>query len=183
MRILLVDRNPAVVAAWRSLGQEGECADIFTVKGDALVSPANSFGFMDGGIDAAYTAYFGAWLQRFLQDVIRLQFQGELLVGQATAIHVDHIAYQWMISAPTMRVPMPILDPNAVYLACRAAVREALRIGVETLVFPGMGTYSGRLDPNIAVRHMLAGINDGLNPPPFPTSFQEAYSRHIYPEI
>jgi O-acetyl-ADP-ribose deacetylase (regulator of RNase III) len=32
---------------------------ILDVACDAVVSPANSFGFMDGGIDAVYLSLFG----------------------------------------------------------------------------------------------------------------------------
>jgi O-acetyl-ADP-ribose deacetylase (regulator of RNase III) len=38
---------------------------------DAVVSPANSFGFMDGGIDALYARHFGPDLQPRLQHLIR----------------------------------------------------------------------------------------------------------------
>lgn len=33
---------------------------ILDVECDAVVSPANSFGFMDGGIDAVYMFHFGS---------------------------------------------------------------------------------------------------------------------------
>jgi O-acetyl-ADP-ribose deacetylase (regulator of RNase III) len=36
---------------------------ILDVQFDAVVSPANSFGFMDGGIDAVYLNHFGNDIQ------------------------------------------------------------------------------------------------------------------------
>jgi O-acetyl-ADP-ribose deacetylase (regulator of RNase III) len=33
--------------------------DIFEHMADVTVSPANSFGYMDGGIDLVYSNYFG----------------------------------------------------------------------------------------------------------------------------
>ncbi len=63
------------------------CGDIFStkpgrigpgdpidVKADAIVSPANSFGFMDGGIDAVYTYQFGEGLQQRLQALLERDF-------------------------------------------------------------------------------------------------------------
>ena len=55
MKFLLRDNNPALTDAWREqLAQapdvEVSCGDVFDVTADAIVSPANSFGFMDGGI-------------------------------------------------------------------------------------------------------------------------------------
>ena len=52
----------------------------------AVVSPANSFGFMDGSLDVLYTQYFGPQLQQRLQRMIREQAGGELLVGQALLV-------------------------------------------------------------------------------------------------
>ncbi|MCP4502544.1 MAG: hypothetical protein GY822_21550 [Deltaproteobacteria bacterium] len=37
-------------------------------EGDDLVSPANSFGFMDGGIDQVYIQRFGSALQTKVQQ-------------------------------------------------------------------------------------------------------------------
>jgi hypothetical protein len=68
VRYHLRDINLSVVAAW------SECfagmsdvaishGDIFGEPADAIVSPANSFSFMDGGIDLAYSLRFG-WFNR-----------------------------------------------------------------------------------------------------------------------
>src|SRR5476651_102867 len=51
---------------------------ILDLSVDAVVSPANSFGFMDGGIDALYTQRFGQKVQERLQRVIRDKHHGEL---------------------------------------------------------------------------------------------------------
>ena len=60
MNIILTSVEPALADAW-----ERFCGDldfvtvhrgsIFDLSCDAVVSPANSFGFMDGGIDMLYT--------------------------------------------------------------------------------------------------------------------------------
>jgi len=64
MRLHFVDCNPEIVRAWKSAFvrhpkidiSEG---DLLTVATTCVVSPANSYGFMDGGIDAQYTQFFG----------------------------------------------------------------------------------------------------------------------------
>jgi O-acetyl-ADP-ribose deacetylase (regulator of RNase III) len=45
------------------------------------VNPANSFGMMDGGIDAAITAFFGIQLMERVQQRILDDFLGEQSVG------------------------------------------------------------------------------------------------------
>src|SRR5438270_12094892 len=111
MKIILAAVDDELAHAWRL-----SCSDfdfvavhhgsIFDVHCDALVSPANSFGFMDGGIDALYTQRFGRNVQRRLQDLIRTRHHGELLVGAAEIVFTDDASFPCLLAAPTMRVPM-----------------------------------------------------------------------------
>lgn len=57
-QILLVDSNDALVAVWKHAFADCEKvsvhqADYFAYPADAMVSPANSFGIMYGGLDHA----------------------------------------------------------------------------------------------------------------------------------
>jgi O-acetyl-ADP-ribose deacetylase (regulator of RNase III) len=150
------------------------------LSGDAIVSPANSFGFMDGGIDAAYTAHFGQHVQEELQRRIREETPfGELLVAQAMTIRTLSDAIPLLISAPTMRVPMRIVDPFAIALASRAAVIAAIQAGARSVLFPGMGTGCGEIPHAFAATMMARGIQDALLPPLFPSSWREAHARHF----
>jgi O-acetyl-ADP-ribose deacetylase (regulator of RNase III) len=181
MKIRLTDQNAELVAEWAKVAAdfvECICGDIFTSPADAVVSPANSFGFMDGGIDLAYSLRFGWHVQEQVQAKIVADFAGELLVGQALTVATNDPQFPWLIAAPTMRVPMVIADPNAVRLATRAAVRAAAFLGVATLLMPGMGTATGRVAPALASRLMMAGIRDALSPAPFPQSWLAASDDH-----
>ena len=95
--------------------------DILDGSAGALVSPANSFGYMDGGIDLAYRSFFGMEIQRRVQAKIQAEHCGELPVGQAIVVATDHARFPFLIVAPTMRVPDRIADTVNVYLAFRAA--------------------------------------------------------------
>ena len=63
LTIRLIDRLEPLVAEWQKVMPSSTVeivhGDIFSRPADALVSPANSFGFMDGGIDLAYSRRFG----------------------------------------------------------------------------------------------------------------------------
>lgn len=183
MRITLCDVQPDIVDAWRRyLPQklEGRVEvlreSIIHVKVDAVTSPANSFGFMDGGLDALYTQYFGPQLQQRLQQMIREQAAGELLVGQALLVETGHPRIRWCISAPTMRVPRGLETAEPAYLGTRAAVRCALAAGLECVAIPGMGTGVGGLHPQRAARAMMHAIHDVLFPRSFPASLAEVYA-------
>ena len=152
---------------------------ILDKKVDAIVSPANSFGFMDGGIDALYTKFFGPELQIELQKLINDHtWSGELLVGDAFVVPTDNPFIPFCISAPTMRIPQPITDPIGVYLATRAAIKIAEGYRFETISMPGMGTGYGNVQPMIAARAMIEGIRSVIEPVPFPKTIHEAVYRH-----
>ena len=74
---------------------------------EGVISPANSFGFMDGGIDSLYRSYFGRHVQDRLQKLIRDRHYGELVVGAAEIVDTDNPRIPYLIAAPTMRVPDP----------------------------------------------------------------------------
>jgi len=149
------------------------CGDIFSTKpglidakdpvdvqADAIVSPANSFGFMDGGIDAVYTYQFGEGLQQRLQEVIAAEHGGELPVGMAVIIPTMHKDIPWCISAPTMRVPRDVADTVNAYLAFRAALRAVLAHNasghppIKRVLCPGLGTAVGHMPVARCARQM-----------------------------
>lgn len=67
MKIYLIDSNPKVVESWEKVFQnqvEIYEASIFDYQADAIVSPANSFGFMNGGIDFAISKNLGWHIEK-----------------------------------------------------------------------------------------------------------------------
>ncbi|EAX9772495.1 phage tail protein, partial [Salmonella enterica] len=78
IKLILSAPVPAMAAAFEHSFQNTENVEIIpepfeTIpEFDCMVSAANSFGLMDGGVDAAITAYFGSQLQeRVQQNIIR----------------------------------------------------------------------------------------------------------------
>lgn len=152
MKIILRDRNEDIVNAWRTTFAgcddiEIGCGHIFEVKAEAIVSPANSFGFMDGGIDAVYSVKFGWELSERLRKHLQENHSGDLFVGQSVSIETGHPDYPWLIAAPTMYVPMVVSGTINAYLAFRAALQAAAKIPVNSVLCPGLGTAIGRMDP------------------------------------
>lgn len=168
MKITLCDINDELIEAWRKLfrGQAG----IFTVKGDiikqkcdAMASPGNSFGFMDGGIDFEFSKRFGWDLQKRLQQSIRLLPEGELLVGQAIIMETGDKYMPYIISAPTMRVPMDYNISTSVnaYLAMKAILIKAKHHpAINSIVIPGLCTGAGKMNPMIAAIQMRSAFNE-----------------------
>ena len=83
-------------------------------KIDCLVSPANAFGMMTGGYDAALLEILGWDFQYKVQDYIKENFYGEQGVGTSFIIKTD-IPNLSLIHTPTMQYPSKILDDMIVY--------------------------------------------------------------------
>src|SRR5258708_3558075 len=97
----LRDIDADVVRAWEKYFQgianvRISHGDIFEKPADAIVSPANSFGYMDGGIDLVYLRRFGWELQTRLQAHLRDEHDGELPVGQATIVETFDTAIPYL---------------------------------------------------------------------------------------
>jgi hypothetical protein len=101
MRFLLRDRNPALIEAWLkefagSPSIEVSQGDIFDLAADAIVSPANSFGFMDGGIDLIYSQRFGWKLQEDLRQIIQNEHGGELRSDSPSSCRLTTRAFRFL---------------------------------------------------------------------------------------
>ncbi|WP_213239648.1 macro domain-containing protein [Citrobacter braakii] len=140
---------------------------------DCMVSAANSFGLMDGGVDAAITAYFGHQLQKRVQQRIIKDWLGEQPVGTAFVIESGDSNHPWLVHAPTMRVPMIIDGTDAVYNATWAALLAVHRHNltasedsqIKSVVFPAMGAGCGQVAPNsVASQMKLAWTNFNNSP-------------------
>ena len=190
LEIHLRDLSGTLAAAWEEAfagvpGVTVSQGDIFStrpgplpddapidVAADAVVSPANSFGFMDGGIDAVYTHQFGFALEGRLQALLAAEHGGELPVGCAVIVETGSPEIPWCISAPTMRVPEAVPDTANAYLAFRAALRAVLahnaagRRPIRRILSPGLATTTGWMPPGRCAAQMRAAWDNVLGEGP-----------------
>jgi O-acetyl-ADP-ribose deacetylase (regulator of RNase III) len=133
---------------------------------DALVSPANSFGDMGGGIDKAIDDFHGGAAQRAVMAAIAEQFYGELPVGMAVVVEVPARRFPFVVAAPTMRIPGDVSRTINAYLAMRAALVAVLRHNaaagrtIRTIAIPGLCTGVGGMSPTRAARQMRAAYDN-----------------------
>lgn len=168
---------------------------IFDVECDAVVSPANSFGFMDGGIDAWYCWRFGDGIQDAVRMAILRFWHGELPVGTAEIVETKDADVPYLIASPTMRVPM-LLGKDTVnpYLAMRAVImliregrfREGVKAGqaiknhIKTIALPGLGTGVGNVPFDLAAYQIKEAITVHREGRHFlPKSWAEAGETHL----
>jgi O-acetyl-ADP-ribose deacetylase (regulator of RNase III) len=187
VKIFLRDLSERIADAWRVVFEDYpdidvSCGNIFDLNADAVVSPANSFGFMDGGIDLAYSRYFGRGMQKRLQEFIRDKYYGELPVGNAVILETKNKEIKYLVSAPTMRVPQDISGTLNAYLAFRAVLIEVKEFNkrndneIKSVLCPGLGTLTGGMPPMACAVQMKKAYDSILKGiPAFPTSLIEAY--------
>lgn len=168
MKIILADLDNRLINAWKDFfsGQENVTfveGDITKLKCDAMVSPANSFGFMDGGLDYTLSERFGWDLEKKLQQLIKDLPEGELLVGQALVLATGDKDVPYLISAPSMRVPTNFNINTSVnaYLAMKATLIKAKQHqDIHSVAIPGFCTGVGRMQPVIAARQMFLAYKE-----------------------
>lgn len=198
MKLILTAVEKSLTDAWTKFCGELDCVtvhhgSILDVDCDAVVSPANSFGFMDGGIDGVYLHHFGRDLQTRVQQQIFEYHKGELLVGQADVVETGNDKIPYLIAAPTMRVPMNLPETVNPYLAARAILvlvtrgkflsgqhrGQVVSDHIQTVALPGLGTGVGKVGFNTCAHQVRTAINDILlQEYRMPQSWAEASERH-----
>ncbi len=177
LHLILVDPNPTLCRAFQTAF--ASLPNVEVVNGyfehlpafDCMVSAANSFGLMDGGVDAAITHYFGGDVQRRVQQHILDTYLGEQPVGTSFILETNHPTHPYLAHTPTMRVPMAITRTDNVYRAMWAMLltvhlhnRQALP-SITTIACPGLGTSTGRVPAVEAARQMALAYEHMLFPP------------------
>jgi O-acetyl-ADP-ribose deacetylase (regulator of RNase III) len=176
IQLILADPKEELCEAWQTAFQNypevevhhGRFEDI--QKFDCMVSAANSFGLMDGGVDLAIINYFGNSLQSRVQRIILENYNGEQPVGTSFITDTNHLEHPYLAHTPTMRVPMPIDNTDNVYQAMKAMLQavklfNATGERIKTIVCPGLGTATGRVPFEEAARQMEIAYRYYKKPP------------------
>lgn len=187
MKIQLIDYNREMVAAWKKYFTDAPDVEIhlnsaFAIPTECVCSPSNGRGFLDGGFDAAITSNLGTQVQQELQRIIKEDFHGELLVGQAILFETKNPLIPYCISAPTMRVPsfLGLKSVNA-YLAARAIfIILKNNPPFKTVTIPGLGTGVGAVPYDVCAKQMRQAYDDFYvnDAPKFPASWHDAQLEH-----
>ena len=172
MKLILCDLNLDVYNAFHNYFGHLKDVEIFnqpfqTIKKyDCIVSPANSFGIMDGGFDYHITNYFGNGLMLNVQNHIIKYYAGEQPVGTSFVIKTGNENHKYLAHTPTMRTPQIINGSDNVYYAMKAMLIEVKKHeDINSVLCSGLGTLSGGVPADKAVKQMyMAYENVILNP-------------------
>ncbi|MET9886097.1 ADP-ribosyltransferase domain-containing protein [Streptomyces sp. NPDC006430] len=169
LRVVLTDVNERVVEAWRAAfadtpGIEIRRGSILDEDVDAWVTPTNSRGRMDGGVDAVIKRHLGSGIQLRVQRAIRDRFAGALPVGSAVCVPSGATVPRYLISTPTMvQFSQNVSATLNVAMACAAAFQAVHRQNRQTpgsirsVALVGMGAQTGRVPARLCANLMWTG--------------------------
>ncbi|ADC89088.1 Appr-1-p processing domain protein [Thermocrinis albus DSM 14484] len=131
---------------------EVRLGSILEVEADAIVNPANSLGYMGGGVAGVIKKYGGEEIEK---EAIA---KAPIPVGTAVVTKAGSLPFKGVIHAPTMERPAMETTEEKVRKAVRASLEVADKEGFRVIAMPGMGTGVGGLPKDVAAKAMLEEI-------------------------
>lgn len=128
--------------------------DLTRVKCDVIVNPANSSGYMGGGVAGAIKRAGGSIIEK--QAIA----QAPITVGRAIITTGGNLPCNFVIHAPTMEKPAMHIDLENVKRATIAALKTASEKKFKSIAIPGMGTGVGGVDKKAAAKAMITIVKD-----------------------
>ena len=199
MKIYLLDINKKMTDAWgkyfhplRDIEIVNEDFATFMDKYpniEAVVSPANSFGLMDGGYDKAITDYFGEGFMKNVQETILRDWFGEQPVGTSMTVPIynkriiNNLGVECnpiLIHTPSMRTPEIIKDNRIIYQCMRTTLIEAEKQEVGSIVIPAFGGLTGRVPYDEIAKMMFLAYRQIYKQP---KDITWGYAMHIAKEL
>lgn len=194
MKIYLLDINNDMCNAWKEYFEGLYNIEVVNdnfkhfmdehLEIDCVVSPANSFGLMDGGYDKAIIDYFGTGLMNDVKKAIIYNWHGEQPVGTSLSVPIYNRVINTiygskictLIHTPTMRTPEKISDSRIIYQCMRTTLIEAKRKQVKHIVIPAFGGATGGISYNEIARLMFLAYEQIVNSPIRPQEINWKYA-------
>ena len=180
MKVYLIDINPKITSLLKEEFKDFEEVEVVEdnfihfmnnhKNVECVVSPANSFGFMDGGFDKAIVRYFGIGVKKEVRKYINNYLYGEQPVGTSIMVNIPD-SNKKLIHTPTMRLPSIIQDQAVVYQCMRVTMMMAINNNIQSIVIPSFGGETGRVDPRLVASYMRQGYQQVVD-------FLKTHPRH-----
>ena len=178
-KLILVTPNPVLFQEWKEVFKDYKGVKIVygffeeLEEFDCMVSAANSFGLMDGGVDYAIIKFFGQDLEKRVQQKIIEEYRGEQPIGTSMIVETYHKKHPFIAHTPTMRVPLTISRTDYVYKAMFAMllsvhkhnIDDKNHIKINTVVCCGLGAGTGKVPEKEVARQMELAYKNFHNPP------------------
>ncbi len=127
---------------------------LLEVDAEVIVNPANSQGYMGGGVAGVIKRFGGEEIEREALS------KAPIPVGEAVLTTAGKLKFKGVIHAPTMEEPAMRTTEEKVRRAVRAALKLADELCFRSIAFPGMGTGVGRVPKEVAAKAMVEEIKE-----------------------
>ena len=172
VRITLVDLHGALTTEAQKQGWSEitllpwtNIKDIPLKHNTAFISPANSLGYQDGGIDYVLSRVMFPGLEPTLKKAIRNIGHKTLLgrfylpIGSAVTVETCKPGV-FLIAAPTMWLPQDVRNTHNAYHAMYAIMKEASVRNFDEIYLCGLATGCGAMSADNAIAQMKAAYDD-----------------------
>ena len=187
MKIYLLDINKNMTDAWQKYFKDIEDVEIVHDYFDnfmdehsevtGIVSPANSFGLMDGGYDKAIIDYLGERAQTNVLSVLDAVYKGYQPIGTCLSVPYDKYI---ILHTPTMRTPEIIVDHRVIFDCMRSCLLKAKETKCESIVIPAFGGLTGKVPYDTIARMMFLAYKQIDN---IPSEINWGYAYYIAKEL
>jgi len=126
-----------------------EKGDLTKISCDAIVNPANSFGYMGGGVAGAIKRVGGVEIEK---EAIS---KAPIELGKAIVTKSGTLPCKFVIHAPTMKRPAMRIDVENVRLATKASFETGVKLNIKSIAIPGMGTGVGGVSSEKAAETII----------------------------
>jgi O-acetyl-ADP-ribose deacetylase (regulator of RNase III) len=175
MELIFFDKDSNIIKEYEEiLGPKYTyiCTDVNNISNmDYIVSPANSHGLMDGGIDLVYCKMFPG-IQTVVRQAIKFHYPTTKLlpVGEVLCVPIETMrrckvpTISHMIICPTMVTPMDIRGTDNVYLSFKGLLKflrglpkskSKLKISI-----PAFGTLTGKMSGEDSALQVLKALGE-----------------------
>jgi len=127
-----------------------EKGDLTKISCDAIVNPANSYGYMGGGVAGAIKRVGGIEIEKEAVS------KAPITIGKTVATISGSLPCRYVIHAPTMKRPAMRIGVKNVKLATRAAFETGIKLNLESIAIPGMGTGVGGVQVDKAAEAIVS---------------------------
>ena len=128
--------------------------DIAQTDCDAIINPANSFGYMGGGVAGAIKRAGGKEIENEAVN------KAPIVVGEAIATTAGDLPCKYVIHAPTMKRPAMRTSVENIEQATQAALKLAEKLDLRCIAIPGMGTGVGRVPQEKAAKAITTIVKE-----------------------
>ncbi len=125
---------------------------LLEVEADVIVNPANSYGYMGGGVAGVIRKFGGEEIEK------EAVAKAPIPIGKAVLTTAGKLKFRGVIHAPTMEEPAMRTTEEKVRKATRASLELADKECFKSIAMPGMGTGVGRVPKDVAAKAMVEEI-------------------------